>query len=63
MISLRYFNPIGAYSTGEIGEDPVKVNANIVPFLGEVAVGHAEKFTIFGDDYDTPDGTCEPTYY
>ncbi|CAG0915450.1 unnamed protein product [Notodromas monacha] len=62
MISLRYFNPIGAHPSGEMGEDPKKINANIVPFLGEVAIGHAEKFTVFGDDYDTPDGTCIRDY-
>jgi hypothetical protein len=58
IITLRYFNPIGAHESGDIGEDPIKKNFNIVPFLGAVAMGHAEKFPVFGDDYATPDGTC-----
>ena len=54
---LRYFNPVGAHESGLIGEDPLDIPANIMPFISQVAIGRREKLTIFGDDYDTPDGT------
>jgi UDP-glucose 4-epimerase len=54
---LRYFNPIGAHESGLIGEDPNGIPNNLVPFVAQVAVGKREKVSIFGDDYDTPDGT------
>lgn len=54
---LRYFNPIGAHESGEIGEDPNGIPNNLVPYVAQVAVGKREKVGIFGDDYDTPDGT------
>jgi len=54
---LRYFNPIGAHSSGEIGEDPEGVPNNLMPFVTQVAVGRREKLEIFGGDYDTKDGT------
>lgn len=54
---LRYFNPIGAHQSGEIGEDPNGIPNNLVPFVAQVAVGKREKVNVFGDDYDTPDGT------
>jgi len=54
---LRYFNPIGAHSSGMIGEDPRGIPNNLMPFISQVAVGRREKLNIFGDDYDTPDGT------
>lgn len=54
---LRYFNPIGAHESGTIGEDPNGVPNNLLPFIAQVAVGKREKLRIFGDDYDTPDGT------
>ena len=54
---LRYFNPIGAHSSGSIGEDPRGVPNNLMPYLMQVAVGLREELVIFGDDYDTPDGT------
>lgn len=55
--SLRYFNPIGAHESGLIGEDPNGVPANILPYISQVAVGKRDKVMVFGDDYDTPDGT------
>ncbi|SEL20711.1 UDP-galactose 4-epimerase [Carnobacterium iners] len=54
---LRYFNPIGAHESGRIGEDPNGIPNNLMPFITQVAVGKREKLSIFGDDYDTPDGT------
>ena len=54
---LRYFNPIGAHSTGLIGEDPKGIPNNLVPYIARVAVGKLEKLGVFGNDYDTPDGT------
>lgn len=54
---LRYFNPVGAHESGTIGEDPSGIPNNLMPFLAQVAVGKREKLSVFGDDYDTPDGT------
>ncbi len=54
---LRYFNPIGAHPSGLIGEDPQDVPNNLMPFIAQVAVGLREQLSVFGDDYDTPDGT------
>ena len=54
---LRYFNPVGEHASGMIGEDPSDVPNNLMPFVAQVAVGLREKLSIFGDDYDTPDGT------
>jgi UDP-glucose 4-epimerase len=54
---LRYFNPIGAHESGEIGEDPNGIPNNLVPYVAKVASGHLEKINVFGNDYDTPDGT------
>lgn len=54
---LRYFNPIGAHESGLIGEDPNDVPNNLMPYIAQVAVGKLEKINIFGNDYDTPDGT------
>lgn len=59
---LRYFNPVGAHPSGRIGEDPRGVPNNLVPFIAQVAVGKREKLVVFGDDYDTPDGTCVRDY-
>lgn len=61
-ISLRYFNPIGAHSSAEIGELPVGVPANLVPFITQAAIGLREQLKVFGDDYNTPDGTCVRDY-
>jgi UDP-glucose 4-epimerase len=55
--NLRYFNPVGAHPSGRIGEDPNGVPNNLFPFIAQVAVGRREKLSIYGDDYDTPDGT------
>lgn len=57
-IILRYFNPVGAHPTGFIGELPNGVPNNLVPFLTQTAAGIREKLTVFGTDYDTPDGSC-----
>ena len=54
---LRYFNPIGAHKSGLIGEDPQGIPNNLLPYISQVAVGRLEKLGVFGDDYDTPDGT------
>lgn len=54
---LRYFNPIGAHQSGLIGEDPKGIPNNLLPYIAQVAVGRLEKLNVFGDDYDTPDGT------
>ena len=54
---LRYFNPIGAHESGLIGEDPKGIPNNLVPYIAQVAVGKLDHLNVFGDDYDTPDGT------
>ncbi len=54
---LRYFNPIGAHESGKIGEAPNGIPNNLMPYIAQVAVGKREKLSVFGDDYDTPDGT------
>lgn len=57
IVLLRYFNPIGAHKTGLIGEDPNGIPNNLMPYITQVAVGKLKELGIFGDDYDTPDGT------
>jgi UDP-glucose 4-epimerase len=57
VILLRYFNPIGAHESGRIGENPKGIPNNLVPYITQVAVGKLESLGVFGDDYDTPDGT------
>ena len=54
---LRYFNPIGAHESGKIGEDPQGIPNNLMPFIAQVAVGRLPFLSIYGDDYETPDGT------
>lgn len=54
---LRYFNPVGAHESGQIGEDPNGIPNNLLPYVSQVAVGKLEKLGVFGGDYDTPDGT------
>ena len=54
---LRYFNPVGAHKSGQIGEDPQGIPNNLMPYVTQVAVGRREKLSIFGNDYDTVDGT------
>jgi UDP-glucose 4-epimerase len=61
-LSLRYFNPIGAHPSAAIGELPIGVPGNLVPFVGQVAAGIRESVAIFGNDYNTPDGTCIRDY-
>lgn len=55
--SLRYFNPIGAHESGLIGEDPNDIPNNLMPYVSQVAVGKLKQLSVYGDDYDTPDGT------
>lgn len=61
-ILLRYFNPIGAHPSAKIGELPVGVPQNLVPYLTQTAAGIREQLTVFGDDYNTPDGSCIRDY-
>lgn len=61
-ISLRYFNPIGAHPSAEIGELPIGVPQNLVPFITQTGIGLREKLSVFGGDYPTPDGTCIRDY-
>lgn len=61
-ISLRYFNPIGAHPSANIGELPIGTPQNLVPFITQTAVGKRERLSVFGDDYPTPDGTCIRDY-
>ena len=57
-LALRYFNPIGAHPTALLGELPNGVPQNLIPYLTQTAIGIREKLSVFGDDYDTPDGSC-----
>lgn len=57
VILLRYFNPIGAHRSGRIGENPKGIPNNLLPYITQVAIGKLPKINVFGDDYDTPDGT------
>jgi UDP-glucose 4-epimerase len=57
-VILRYFNPIGAHPTAEIGELPLGVPQNLVPFITQTGIGIREELSVFGNDYNTPDGTC-----
>jgi len=59
---LRYFNPVGAHPSGYIGEDPKQKPNNLMPLVMQTAVGRMEKLLIYGDDYNTPDGTCIRDY-
>ena len=62
VVLLRYFNPVGAHVSGLIGEDPAGVPNNLMPFVSQVAVGKRQLIEIFGNDYDTPDGTAVRDY-
>ena len=62
VVLLRYFNPIGAHKSGRIGEDPQGIPNNLMPYIAQVAVGRRDHLTIFGNDYETPDGTCRRDY-
>ena len=57
MTILRYFNPVGAHASGLIGEDPNGIPNNLLPYVTQVAIGKLEQVQVFGDDYDTEDGT------
>lgn len=61
-VILRYFNPIGAHESGLIGENPMGVPNNLMPYITQTAAGLRDKLTIFGSDYETPDGTCRRDY-
>jgi UDP-glucose 4-epimerase len=61
-LALRYFNPIGAHPSALIGELPIGVPNNLVPFITQTAIGKREKLTVYGDDYNTKDGTCVRDY-
>lgn len=62
VVSLRYFNPIGAHDSSMIGELPIGVPNNLLPYITQTAIGKREKLTVFGNDYPTPDGTCIRDY-
>ncbi len=61
-VLLRYFNPVGSHPSAQIGEDPSDIPNNLMPFIAQVAVGKRSHLSIFGDDYDTPDGTGQRDY-
>ena len=61
-VLLRYFNPIGAHESGLLGDDPNGIPNNLMPYVARVAAGILPRLTVFGDDYDTPDGTCLRDY-
>lgn len=62
VIALRYFNPIGAHPSGRLGEDPLGVPNNVMPYLSQIAVGRLSELRVFGDDYPSPDGTAIRDY-
>lgn len=62
MIALRYFNPVGAHESALIGELPIGVPQNLLPFITQTAIGKRQQLTVFGGDYDTPDGSCVRDY-
>jgi len=62
VISLRYFNPVGAHDSALIGELPIGVPQNLVPFITQTAIGKREKITVFGNNYNTSDGSCVRDY-
>ncbi len=61
-VLLRYFNPVGAHASAQLGEDPKDIPNNLMPFIAQVAVGKRDALQIFGGDYDTPDGTGQRDY-
>lgn len=62
IISLRYFNPLGAHESGNLGEDPNGIPNNLAPYITQVAIGKLDRLNVFGNDYNTPDGTCIRDY-
>lgn len=63
MYSLRYFNPVGAHPSGEIGEDPMGIPNNLMPLIAQVGIGKRKALQVYGRDYDTVDGTGEYAVY
>jgi UDP-glucose 4-epimerase len=61
-VALRYFNPIGAHPSGHIGELPIGTPGNLIPFITQTVAGIRQQITVFGNDYNTPDGTCIRDY-
>ena len=61
-MALRYFNPIGAHPSSKIGEYPLGEPENLVPYITQTVAGWRKQLTVFGSDYDTPDGTCVRDY-
>lgn len=61
-VLLRYFNPVGSHESGLLGDDPNGIPNNLMPYIARVAGGQLERLTVFGNDYDTPDGTCLRDY-
>ena len=62
-VSLRYFNPVGAHPSGLIGEDPLGIPNNLMPYVAQVAIGRRPHLNVFGNDYDTVDGTGKVPNY
>lgn len=62
VVALRYFNPVGAHESGQLGEDPLGIPNNLMPFIAQVAVGRRSQLSVFGGDYPTHDGTCRRDY-
>ncbi|MGH3813187.1 MAG: UDP-glucose 4-epimerase GalE [Pseudonocardiaceae bacterium] len=62
VLALRYFNPVGAHPSSEIGEDPCGVPTNVMPYIAQVAIGRRQQLSIFGNDWGTPDGTAVRDY-
>ncbi|WP_239257363.1 UDP-glucose 4-epimerase GalE [Listeria ilorinensis] len=62
LLSLRYFNPLGAHNSGDIGENPNGIPNNLAPYITQVAIGKLDKLHVFGNDYPTEDGTCIRDY-
>ena len=61
-VILRYFNPVGSHASGKIGENPQGPPNNLMPYVAQVAVGRREQLSVFGNDWDTPDGTGKPLW-
>jgi UDP-glucose 4-epimerase len=62
LVLLRYFNPVGAHPSGDIGENPQGTPNNLFPYVAQVAIGQRPELSIYGNDYPTPDGTCIRDY-
>ena len=62
-VLLRYFNPVGSHVSGKIGEDPQGIPNNLMPYISQVAVGRLKELTVYGNDYNTPDGTGRYSHF